>query len=197
MPGRKPYEAAHNFIASMQKAASCVTASVLRPSKNGYEVSKEPHLLTFADDPVELAGRQDFALSVRHEYRIMRGEGLWGRWKVRTAGYYYELQDDSDDEVISYHWHPESRSPLAVPHMHIGVGSGVTVAGLREPHYETPRMALESFLLMLIKDFGVQPKRDDWGNVLRRGHAQYEQERTWQYHPTEREAQPGDKPSSW
>jgi hypothetical protein len=50
---------------------------------------------------------------------------------------------------------------------------------------------------MLIKDFGVQPKRDDWGNVLRRGHAQYEQERTWQYHPTEREAQPGDKPSSW
>jgi hypothetical protein len=176
----------------MQRAVSCVTGSVLRPSKNGYGVSDDPHLLTFADDPVELTGRQDFALSVRHEYRIVRGEGLWGRWKVRTVGYYYELQDDCNDEVISFHWHPESRSPLTFPHMHIGVGSGVTVPGLRKPHYETPRMALETFLLMLFKDFGVQHKRDDYKNVLSRGQAQYEQERTWQYHPAERESRPRD-----
>jgi hypothetical protein len=172
----------------MQKAVSCVTASVLRPSKNGYKVSKESHTLTFPDDPITITGKQEFALSLRHEYRIMRGEGLWGRWKVRTAGYYYELQNDSNDEVLSYHWHPESRSPLTFAHMHIGVGSGVTIPGLRKPHYETPRISLETFLLMLIKDFGVQPRRDDWEGVLRRGHEQYEAERTWHYTPTERES---------
>ena len=47
MPGRKPYEAAHNFIASMQKAVSCVTESVLKPSKNGYALSEKPHMLTW------------------------------------------------------------------------------------------------------------------------------------------------------
>jgi hypothetical protein len=174
----------------MQKTVSCVTKSVLRPSKNGYKWSDKPHMLTFPDDPVILkteTSEQAFALSVRHEYRIMRGEGLYGRWKVRTAGYYYELQTRSNVEVLSYHWHPESRSPLTFPHMHIGVGSGVAIAGLRKPHYETPRMALESFLLMLIKNFGVRPEREDWETVLRRGQAQYEAERTWQYSPSERD----------
>lgn len=180
----------------MQKAVSCVTASILRPSKNGYKVAKEPHILTFSDDPVALRGEEDFALSVRHDYRIVRGEGLHGRWKVRTVGYYYELLNTSDvampKEVLSYHWHPESRSPLLFPHMHIGSGSGVTVEGITKPHYETPRVSLEEFLWMLVKDFGVLCRRDDWEAVLARGRAGYEAERTWQYHPTERESQPRD-----
>jgi hypothetical protein len=173
----------------MQKAVSCVTDSVLRPSKNGYKVTEKPHILTFPDDPAPLKGDQDLALSVRHDYRIVRGGGgVYGRWKVRTVAYYYELQTSSNAEVLSYHWHPESRSPLIFPHMHLGAGSGVEFEGLLKPHFPTPRMALEDFLWMLIKDFGVQCRREDWEAVLGRSRAKYEADRTWQYTPTEREA---------
>lgn len=189
MGGRTQREAVKNFADSMQKSASCVTKSVLRLSKNPYDESKKLHTLTFPDDPVTLRGIEgDFALSVRHEYRIVRGEGLYGRWKVRTVGYYYELQTESNKEILSHHWHPESRSPLIFPHMHIGWGSGSTVKGLFEPHYPTPRTSLEDFLWMLIENFGVRWEQENWKTILSRGRTRYEQDRTWRYLPTEREA---------
>lgn len=188
MGGRKPNEAVEGFLGSVQKTVSCVTRSVLRPSKNGYKPTEEPHILTFSDDPVSLRHEEDFAMSIRHDYRIVRGEGtLYGRWKVKTVGYYYELLKQPNEEVISYHWHPESNSPLRTPHMHIGSGSGVTVVGMLKPHYPTPRMALEDFVLMLIKEFGVRYEREDWESVLSRSRAAYEAERAWQYHPDEQE----------
>jgi hypothetical protein len=173
----------------MQKSVSCVTGSVLRPSKNPYEVVEKPHthILTFPDDPVPLRGSENLALSVRHDYRIARGEGLY-RWKVETVGYYYELQTESNAEILSYHWHPESRSPLIFPHMHIGEGSGATVRGLFEPHFPTPRMSLEEFLWMLIEDFGVQSRQRKWKKLLNQNRTRYEKYRTWRYTPTERKA---------
>jgi hypothetical protein len=187
--GRTQREAVRNFADSMQKSASCVTKSVLRLPKNPYDESREMHTLTFPDDPITLRGDEDkFALSVRHQYRIVRGEGLYGRWKVRTVGYYYELQDEGNTEILSYHWHPESRSPLIFPHMHIGWGSGAKVEGLFKPHYPTPRTPLEDFLWMLIEDFGVRHEHADWKKILKRGRATYEQDRTWINLPTEREA---------
>jgi hypothetical protein len=171
----------------MQKTVSCVTGAVLKPSKNGYQRSEKPHVLTFPDDPIALGSEENLALSVRHDYGIVRGEGLYGRWKVKTTAYYYELQSRSGAEVLSYHWHPESRSPATFPHMHIGTGSGVEVGGLLKAHFPTPRMALEDFLRMLIEDFGVQCEREDWENVLGRSRAKFEADRTWRYIPTERE----------
>src|SRR5215212_9757803 len=139
----------------MQKTVSCVTGSILRPSKNGYEVSERPHILTFPDDPVVLQGADGLAMSIRHYYCIERGEGLW-RWRTKTAAYYYELQTLSGAEVFSYHWHPDGPSPATFPHLHIGNGSGVQIDGLRKAHFPTPRMALEDFLRTLIEDFGVR-----------------------------------------
>jgi hypothetical protein len=185
--GRTTQEAVKTFVDSMQQSASCVTKSVLRLGKNPYEVREKPHTLTFPDDPISLRGQEKFALSVRHDYRIARDEGPYGRWKVRTVGYYYELQNESNLEILSYHWHPESRSPLMFPHMHIGKGSGATVEGLFEPHFPTPRMALEDFLWMLIEDFDVRHERDDWRDILQQNRAAYEEDRTWRYLPTDRE----------
>lgn len=184
--GRKPHEAVSNFIDSMQKTVSCVTGSVLRPSKNGYARSEKPHILAFQDDPVVLKG-DDLALSVRHDYRIVRGVGgVHGRWKVETAAYYYELQTQSGLEILSYHWHPDGPSPAKFPHMHIGTGSGVEIDGLLKAHFPTPRMVLEDLVWMLVTDFGVQSEREDWESVLGRSRARYEADRTWQYTPAER-----------
>jgi hypothetical protein len=184
--GRKPHEAVSSFIDSMQKSVSYVTDSVLRPSKNAYAPSAKPHILTFQDDPVALNGG-DFALSVRHDYRILRGiGGLHRRWKVQTNAYYYELQTRSGYEILSYHWHPEAPSPATFPHMHIGTGSGVAINGLLKAHFPTPRIPLEDFIRTLITDFGVRCNREDWEHVLGRSRAKHEADRTWQYTPTER-----------
>jgi len=108
----------------MQKTVSCVTNSVLRPSKEGYKESTDPHLLTFPGDPVPLRGEEDLSLSLKHYYRVRRGI-VRGRSKVSTIAYYYELQTRAEEEIISFHWHPGQRSSATLPHLHIGTGAGV------------------------------------------------------------------------
>jgi hypothetical protein len=162
----------------MQKTVSCVTSSVLRPSKGGYEESADPRLLTFSDDPIVLRGEAGFSLSVRHYYRVKHGTGR-SRWKVSTVAYYYELQTSSGDEVISFHWHPEQRSSVTSPHLHIGSGAGVKIEGFYKAHLPTPRVLLEDFLQMLIEDFDVQPERADWEIALQEGRAHFEAESSW------------------
>lgn len=163
----------------MQKTVSCVTASVLKPSKNGYERSEEPHILTFPDDPATMGSNDNLALSVRHYYYIVRSPDVYKRWKVQTAAYYYELQIGSGQEILSYHWHPDGPSPVTFPHMHIGTASGVTVDGILKAHFPTPRTALEDLLWMLIEDFGVRHRRRDWQRILERNRAGYVADRTW------------------
>lgn len=161
----------------MQRTVSCVTGSVLRPSKGGYEESTDPHLLTFSDDPVTLRGEGGLSLSVRHYYRV---ELARSRWKVSTSAYYYELQTRAGDEVISFHWHPEQRSSVTFPHLHIGSGAGVKIhRGFYKAHLPTPRTPLEDFLWLLLEDFDVQPERADWRKTLQQGRARFEAESAW------------------
>jgi hypothetical protein len=89
----------------MQKSVSCVTRSVLKLGKNPYEVIEEPdmHILTFPDDPIPLRGAQNLALSVRHDYRIVRGEGLY-RWRVKIEEFLWMLIEDFGVRLEQRNW---------------------------------------------------------------------------------------------
>jgi hypothetical protein len=176
---RTSYQAVRSFKDSMQKTASCVTDSVLRVSPGGYEESVDPHLLTFPDDPVALRGEGNLSLSVRHYYQVGRHGVGRRRHKVSTVAYYYQLRTQSGDEVIAFHWHPKQRSSVTFPHLHIGRGSGVKVEGFYKTHLPTPRVLLEDFLQLLLDDFGIQPNRTDWRNVLQEGREHFKTESTW------------------
>lgn len=159
MSGRRPGRAVEAFIASLQRAASCVTSAVL---------IREPRLpgrhpaLRFGDDVAPLRGVHPLALRVLVEYAAEEGEPV--RWTVRTAGYRYEFQHADGPTLLAYHWHPVGISPITTPHLHLaGTLGGID---LSKAHLPTGLVTLQDVLRFAIADLGVLPLRNDWSAVL-------------------------------
>lgn len=168
MAGRKPASAVAAYIEPMQRALSCVTKAVLRPT--GYKPREEPYALILADArPVKLKAANYVALAVGQRFQIVPGKAARGPWKVSTKGYGYVVYDDGG-ELIQYHWHPYIID-FPDPHIH--------TRDTPKRHTPTGRVSLEEVVRMLINDCGVSPIRDDWKEVLAETQSLFEQYRTW------------------
>lgn len=94
-------------------------------------------------------------------------------WRVELASYTYSLLDRDLLEICTYQWHPEGRSHIKTPHLHIGRGATGNVAtfgprGLHRVHFPTGKIDLADVLRLAIAEFGVEPRREDWEQVLNR-----------------------------
>lgn len=179
MAGRSPHEAFRNFLDPLQRAVSCVTRDVIY-HQGGHFPHPVPHVLTLGKARlVKLAGRGGIHLSMIMHYRLVPAEGERGPWKVSTVAYYYNLHDAGGKEIISYQWHPESRSSATNPHLHLGAGALVGHAELAKAHLPTGRVALEDVIRIAITDLGADPLRPDWQEVLAESQRAFEDWRTW------------------
>jgi hypothetical protein len=164
--GRNPYQAVQDFRSSLQRAISCVTPSVIAVrSATGYGVGSEHALTLGVPEAVKLPGA-GISLSVRAYARVVERDDGAAPWRVDLASYFHTLRDAQGREVIAYHWHPEGRSPIDFPHLHLGAGSVVGREELQKAHIPTGRVELEDVLLMAIREFGIRPRRDDWQEIL-------------------------------
>jgi hypothetical protein len=118
--------------------------------------------------PVRLAGPGHLSMSVEIYFRVARDLDQRHRWEARTAGYMYALYDRSGREVLAYHWHPEGRSHITAPHLHLGAGAEVSRRDLADAHLPTGDIALEDVLRLAITDLGVRPLRRNWSDILDR-----------------------------
>src|SRR5262249_32309631 len=132
-----------------------------------YNITAE-HAWVAADaNSFPLPRTRGAALGARlsQNYRIVRAEGQFGPWKVKTTAYHYTLEEPEGREIISYQWHPTGRGALPYPHLHLGTASEVGCVELRE-HIPTGRVSLEQFLRFAIEAFHVRIRRQDWRDVL-------------------------------
>lgn len=97
-----------------------------------------------------------------------------GPYRCSTTRYLYGLDDESGQEVLSYQWHPDSRSPITWPHLHLAAGAEVAHLHVARAHLSTGRVSIEQVLRLAIGELGVEPLRDDWSDVLDRTHGHYE-----------------------
>ncbi len=107
-----------------------------------------------------------YSYSFRMFYRVgsdFKGRGLW---EAAVAAYSYLLNDRDHKEILAYHWHPDTRNSVDFPHMHLGAGTGMARRELFRAHLPTGRITLEDMVRLTIIEFGVQPYRDDWREVL-------------------------------
>lgn len=167
--GRNPYQAVQDFRSTLQRSVSCVTASVLTVrSVEGYGAGSE-HALVLGDvEAVRLPGA-DVALSIRAYARVRESgddEAAASPWRADLVAYFYTLEERGGPEILAYHWHPDSRSPITFPHLHLETGARVGREELQRAHVPTGRVELEDVLLMAIREFGVRPRRDDWAKIL-------------------------------
>ena len=124
-----------------------------------------PGRFTFpSGDPVPLAGSTRWRLAVAQGYELVGESSRGARWRARTTGYIYDLIEPNGHYLLSWHWHPESRSPIKWPHLH--VHGRVRTTDLSKAHLPSNPVLFPVVLRCLIDDFGVAPRRGDWRTVL-------------------------------
>ena len=90
----------------------------------------------------------------------------------------YALYDVDGREVVAYHWHPEGRSGVTTPHLHLGTGASVGRRDLAGAHLPTGRILLEDVLRLGVAELGVRPLRRDWREILERARGSREESAT-------------------
>jgi hypothetical protein len=160
---RSAREAATEYLEELQRAISTVARAVFF-EKPAIPISRR--LVTLGrEHPIPLRGPHRLALSILLDYEVVNIRGdLESRWNIQVAGYNYALIGSDGGEIVAFHWHPDGRSPVTEPHVHIkGTVAGVD---LSKAHIPTGMVGVQSFLRFVIRDFGVEPLRPDWRRIL-------------------------------
>lgn len=182
MPGASPYEAVQACVAPLQRVIFCVSTAVLGVGGGTY-ISSAPHVLTLANGPERLGrtggdGRPEVVLSVAQQYAIRDDGG--GSHRVQTLAYTCKIDEAAEGhEILAYHWHPGSISPVRYPQLHLCFGARIGREEFRKAHLPTGRIALEDFVQFLIEGFEVRPAREDWLEVLNRTRQEFRENRSW------------------
>lgn len=96
-------------------------------------------------------------------------EAASGVWLASLAGYAYDALDESEREIVVYHWHPGGSSRAKAPHVHVGACDRPGGDALAKAHLPTGGpVPISAFVRLLIEDLEVAPNRDDWREVLDR-----------------------------
>lgn len=101
-------------------------------------------------------------------------------YKIKTAAYYYTIsefrgtgKDKKEKELLLYHWHPADTADIPYPHLH------VMDSKTKKCHLPTGRVSLEQVIRLLIKDFKVKPKKENWETILNETQGLFEAHRSW------------------
>jgi hypothetical protein len=106
-------------------------------------------------------------------YRVRVGNDALAGHRVEIVGYVCRLLDAEGAEIIAYHWHSEGISHVRDPHLHLSsqlepirLGRGDDTAPLGAMHIPTGFVPLADVVRLLIDEFGIEPRRDDWPTIL-------------------------------
>ena len=141
MPARSPREALQRFVVPIQRTLSCLTSSVVLHT--GAAISDTPHFLRLSDDPALIGQDRRFTLQVRLRYYVVRLDGDADPWQVQTRDYAYTLswRREPGENILAYHWHPDGRSPITFPHLHLYAGAQIGLQSLQTAHIRSPSFA--------------------------------------------------------
>jgi hypothetical protein len=162
MIGPAPIAASRAVRSALQQTLSCVTTDVLVMDVEAAitRLTLVSRLLRRGGQPVTLRFLYRFA--VREDGSRPARE----RWFTRTVSYAYQLHHHDEREILAYHWHPDGRSHLTTPHLHMGAGAGSLIPELTTAHLPTGKVAPTAILALAIEQFGVRARRSDWAEVF-------------------------------
>lgn len=164
--GRTPAEAVNSFLDSLQSIVSCVSTTPLTV-RGGYHPAADPPVMTLGvGDAVPLRGESRIALALTQHYRIIEDSSASRPWRIVVVAYYYALESQSGQEIIAYHWHPNTRSAVTFPHLHLGPAAAVGRSELVKGHLPTAFIEVGDIVRLTITAFSVEPHRDDWETVI-------------------------------
>jgi hypothetical protein len=141
----------------------CVTSSVLGYYPGTVSPIGAVGTLVFLNETPVPLNKTTLGLHFSQTYDCLQDSFGDQLWKVQTNGYIYAVYERREDEwceILSYHWHPESK--FTFPHIHVKKGEPL----IAKAHLPTGRVSILSVVEALIKDFGVEPILSDWAAIL-------------------------------
>jgi hypothetical protein len=176
---RAARDAFDKFLEPLRQATQCVTRDIL--IADGWKPFEQPHTVSFPrGDAVDLRRDPRLRLEVTHSYRLVPDAGSHGKPRVKTIGYGYEIRDAEDRPVLRYDYHPQSRSRITWPHLHLW-RAATTPIDFRKCHMPTGRVSLEAVIRFLIIDLDIETtaSRDDCLALLEKLEEDFDNKRTW------------------
>ncbi len=155
---KTPAEAVEHYRGRTVRLLSCVTA--VHVVVRAYHLSDMPHDLELADTAKMRGG--PFSVDVAEEYEVRQDTD---GWHVEIVGYLYAIGHEGR-ELVSYHWHPSSNSPISRPHMHVAADIRVGDRWLGKVHLPTGAVGLEQVVALAIVELGVESLREDWERLV-------------------------------
>jgi hypothetical protein len=179
LAGQTPTEAFHNSIDPLREALHCVTRQHLTLRERARLTAGPPYTLALSKmDPVPLKGMFPLRVTVGQIVRIVRTDesnAPRGPFKISTVQYLYAFSTPQGQEILGFHWTPEATGANVVttPHLHIGpaITAGQTAlrsGDLHKVHVPTGHVSVKAIVRLAISEFGVEPLRPNWEEVLQR-----------------------------
>ena len=145
----------------MRRALSCLTPVILL--RRAVAPGDAERVASLAQSPATLPATPALSFDFYHRYHLRRSTDE-GTWEVDVTGYRYEVSERDGTELVAYHWHPVGKSPVTAPHLHARIrGAGTDLSNL---HLPTGVVSPVDVIRCLITEFGVEPLRLDWQDVL-------------------------------
>lgn len=185
-----PAMAFDRFHRPIEKALGCITAQRLLIPQRHTLVPDRPYSIVLAEaDPVPLDGLSSVTLSVSHQFKIVKKVELEnGPFKATTLRYEYQFATSDGDNLITFHWAPDTNdiAQKTYPHMHIGTSmlskeTPILPGRFNKAHIPTGRVSIESVVRFAIEELGVRPLKRDWQRALDRSEATFH---FWSRRPT-------------
>lgn len=186
MPGRTPKEAHDAFLTPLIQTLGCLTWEPIQRDEKPVDVGITKAIaLGLPGSPVQLTGNlQDGshpALFVGIEYVIVEDSDAARaaeRFRIATRKYTQHVYNSLREDVLLYHWHPDTAHDG--PHLHMGrTQLGGNPAIPADAHIPTARVAVESLVLFLIEELGVVPIHSTYSAIIRPHLANFVQHRNW------------------
>jgi hypothetical protein len=123
--------------------------------------------------PLQLRdGTRSIQLLLSLDFEIAQ-PGNRREYALQPTSYVYAISDLDSRELLAFHWHPSGVSAHVSPHLHISSQLPEISLGARQPrirlsdmHLPTGFITFADIVRLLIDEFGVEPLRDDWREVL-------------------------------
>ena len=199
MAGASPEEAVDAFLERIRDTLACILDGTAFGS--GYAEGTQHSLTLYITGQSEPnvarlrthGGAGELRFRFAHLYTVVHvpDAAQRGPYKVSTSFYQYAILDYRENEVVVYDWAPQGMSPVRTPHLHVPM-AGSTILQQRQGsplenqktylgslHFPTGRIFLEDIVELLIHEFRVDPRRDDWEEILKDNREALGRGRTW------------------
>lgn len=171
MTTRASRDVVHRHRARVQQIVSCVSGAFVSISEPAPRIGEVEYSIALNNGVPTPLVRNILTLRIVQSFvtPITSTPG-----DVHVTGYNYTLNHSRYGEVFAYHWHRRTPQTPAHPHLHMGVAlvgtdGHVRTGDAHKVHFSTGPVSLESFLRLLITEFGVEPRRSNWEAILSDG----------------------------